>query len=398
VDEGSTAYNSQRKVAVSADGRLVAVTYVEPGVDGASVVRAKLSRDGGASWERLPAVSRAAAFRSTVALDGARRLQLSWTELAGEHRQVFHATWDGGPAWQGRRQLSDTPGYSGYPALAVDAADGLHLVWYGYDGRQYQVYYRHRPAGGEWAPAVQATRWVDDANAPALALGPDGRAHVAFYGYHEGRHETYYLAGGPAGWSSVERVSPEGEAAALPSIAVGADGVPRVAYVLGEGAATTVVHTERGADGAWTPPVPVSAPGERADDPSLALAGPGGAVWVAYDTPEGAIRLARPAADGSWEREVVTDVDADAAWPSLSWAAWPEGVESAPVFAAWTERGGGGGSYHLAVARVGEAVERVAPRWAEPGPSGRVWWLLAAVVLGGAIVAMARQRNRRRHH
>jgi hypothetical protein len=395
VVEGSTAYNSQRKVAVSPDGRSIAVTAVQAWGESTAVV-VKLSRDGGDSWERLPVAGTADAFRSTVAWDGAGRLHLAWTERAGANRQVFYARWEHGTDWLDRRQLSSTAGYSGYPALAVDGADGLHLAWYGYDGSQYQVYYRYRPPGGDWAPAVQATRQVGDANAPAIAVGPDGGVHVAFYGEVEGLHHVFYMRAGPDGWTLPERVGPARVAAALPSLAVRGDGRPAMAFVQGEGAATSVVYAERPPEGGWTRWRPVSPPGERADDPSLAVrpdpAGGPERLVVAYDSPDGGVHMAESSGGDAWRAMGSLAREPGGLWPSLSWAAWPAGSLAAPLHVAWTEDAGGG-AYRLALARWegGRAIRL------ETGEAGG-WWprlAVAGVVLVVVIGLWVGRRVRR---
>src|SRR3989304_6237199 len=47
----------------------------------------------------------------------------------GGSRQVVYSLYQGG-AWSPKVQLSSSPGYAGFPSIAVDARDRVHVAWY----------------------------------------------------------------------------------------------------------------------------------------------------------------------------------------------------------------------------------------------------------------------------
>ena len=325
-----TAWNSERKVAAAPDGT-VYVSYVDR-VNGTTAVFVKRSTDDGNSWTVLPQLSTAEAFRVCVAVDSTGRLHVAWTEVAGANRQLFYARLDGASSWTPRLQISDTPGYSGYPSIGVDSADRIHVVWYGFDGANYQIYYRYLDGAG-WHDTVQATHGADDANNPAIAIGPDDVVHVAFFSVVGTLEDVYYMAGGPSGWS-LERVNPARVPSSRPSIVVHDDGRPAIAYASGNNASVEVRVAERDVVDGWSSNVGVSLLGEGADNPSLA-ADDAGNLAVFYETAAGDIRY-RARIGANWSEPVTVSAVRPARWPSASWARFPAETTGV-VRVVWTE-------------------------------------------------------------
>jgi hypothetical protein len=376
---GSTAFNSERKVEVAPDGAIF-VTFVDI-VNNTTTVFVKQSLDAGATWTRLPALSRNESFRSALAIDSRGTVHVAWSELAGVNRQVFYARWQGGPAWLATEQLSHTPGYSGFPALAVDAQDRLHLVWYGFDGTNYQVFYTWRQAGGAWADAVQAAHGAKDANNPAIALGPDGQVHVAYFTYVRGETDVWYMVGGPGGWSVPQRVNGEGESAVRPSLVVRPDGTACVAWVGQSNSTTYVDFAQRSASGNWSASQRVSGNDSGADNPSL-TASSAGDLAVFFETAAGSIRVATQI-HGAWHGPVTLASAPGNRWPSASWSNPTRTSNQTAVLVVWTLEGAG--TSRLQFARVDFFPPPACP-CAAPDADGLLRWGLAVGV--GAAAAL----------
>ncbi len=340
-----TSWNAERKVAESLKGTLFA-TYTETQGNSTGIA-VKSSSDRGVTWVALPSPSVGQAFRSCLALNSTGVVHLAWTQFVAGERQIFYGRWSGGPAWEAVQQISDTPGYSGFPALAVDSAERVHLVWYGYDGATYQVYYRYLDGAG-WHTTVQATHGVQDANNPSIAIGPDDRVHVAFYSYFRGDTDVWYMRGGPAGFDILERVNAAGAMASAPSLVVHPNGTVAVAYLAGANATLDVQFSERGAAGGWGSPFPVSLPGEAPGPPSL-VADWAGNVAVFYETSVGALRY-RARVAGAWADPVTLAAAPGNRWPSASWAPFAGAANPQTVNVLWTREGNG--SFTVGFARV----------------------------------------------
>lgn len=388
VDAGSTADNAQRKAAWAPDGTLY-VSYVQS-VDGTPHVFVKYTRDGGVSWTALPRLSHEEAFRPCVAVGADGTLHVAWSEFVGGVRQVFTARWEGGPAWAGSEQVSFTPGYSGFPALGLDATGRVHLVWYGFDGETYRIHYRTQVPGEPWAATAVVSRGVSDANSPSMAVEPDGTVHVAFFASVRGVAQVWYLHKGPGGWDAPELVSPLDEQSLRPSLAAFPSGVPAVAYVVTGHGAPQVVYQQRRGPGLWSAWEALSTLAEGGDNPTLALGDDGeGAAF--FQTPDGQLRAAR-LHEGRWAAAVPLDAEPPAQWPSASWTLFPPAPARQPTFLVWTV-GGPDGSYQLAW----ETLEAFPPP--EPARTGGaalpVEPALAALGITALALAAAAARFRR---
>ncbi len=176
----ATAYNTQRKLVRTADG----VLYASATVNASGVPQTRvLGTTDGRAWTALPSASATGnpTDRSTLAVDSQGRLHLAWTEReqTGPNLQVFYSRYGGG-SWTPPEQLSHSPGYAGFPSIAVDSQDRVHVVWYGFDGTFYQIYYRRLEPPG-WTSERALTNEAVDATNPALALGPEGHVHIAWF-------------------------------------------------------------------------------------------------------------------------------------------------------------------------------------------------------------------------
>jgi hypothetical protein len=376
-----TSANSERKTAVAPNGTIYAA-YTEPFGNTTAVI-VERSADGGSTWTALPRIGAAEAFRSCVAVDSQGVLHIAWTEFVGPNRQVFYGRWESGPNWTGAQRISDTPGYSGFPSLALDSADRVHLAWYGFDGSTYQVYYRYLDASG-WHATVQATHGVQDANNPSLAVGSDGKVHIAFFTYFRGATDVWYLQGGPTGWNIVEHVNPDGVPSARPSIAVLSNGTPVIAYSSGANATLEVRLAMREPGGGWSSNVALSGLGEGGDNPSVVADDYAANFAVFYENSVGAIRY-RTFRDGAWLPAQSVPSSGDSHWVSASWAPFGRGAVGGNATVLWTES-----------APVGYRVNFTSvPLFGPPAckcPSGTPWWQgltlpLALIALSGISMA-----------
>lgn len=160
--------------------------------------------------------------------------------------------------------------------------------------------------GGAWTRTIVAEGVEADpsADATAIAVDPDGIHHIV---WTEGGNLRY--ANNSEGAFSEPETIAEGTGASGPSIAVGADGVPLVAFYEqagggGADAETPLVRGATRADGGWAVETAAEAsPGEPA---STAIGLAGDTPVVAYGS-EGRTLLARRSAD-IWESE---EADAD---------------------------------------------------------------------------------------
>ncbi len=390
VLENATAWNSQRKIGRDSLGRLyVALLVADP--DLGDAVRVFESANNGATWAALPRVpdATAAMSRASLAVDLTDRVHLVWTELVGTDLQVFHAVWRG--AWSPRTQVSFTPGYSGFPSGAVDPGDRLHVAWYGFDGSTYQVYYRVRAPNGTWGPTETVSTGLRDANNPALAIGPQGEPHVAWFLFTGSRWFVVYTVRNETRWAPVVTLSGDGNRALDPSLAVTAQGDVVAAWAEVDPNGTWAVVARVRTAAGWEPSVPLAAFTASGGHPAVALDGQDRA-FVFWDERDAAIRYRT--FNGTWGSTETIPTSGTATFPSARWArvANPlyEGVNRVDV--AWTEAVGDG--FRVSVAGIPVPATGAPPPTSQGFPTALV--LLAIAAVSALAIVVLRWRRRRR--
>lgn len=380
----ATAYNTQRKIARDAMGDIF-VAYVQGG-QGTKVLVAH-SRDDGRSWEDLtpPTTPGQPSDRASLAVDSHGTLHLAWTETTIElYRQVFYASYRHG-SWSAPTQLSFTKGYSGFPSLAVDSRDRVHVVWYGYDGQAYQVTYRYLD-GGRWSDLQLLTSGSLDALNPALAVGPDDTLYVAYYRLSGADTRVYYFNSRPA-WGTPQILSDPQRASSDPTQAIDSKGVVHVAWSTGDGNRSAIIYRNLSA-GVWSPPLELSSPAASAQHPSLTVDA-AGRITVFWDQDDGQIYKARW--DGGWGAPEVLTHGGRNTYPTTRWAAFGDGPAGTLDY-AWTHEADG--KLQLAFGSTGSGL--IGSQGSPPAtvPLPYIVLAIAGTVVGAATVLLVQRRRR----
>lgn len=199
----SAPENLSRSAAASRNPVLAIDPWDRPHVvfeeDTPGGVRYFESHFDGSAWS-LPAdtgLAYSTADTLRLACDGAGVLHAVWP-IGATPTEVAHAERPDGGAWSAAENLSLSPGsYSVEPAIAVDAGDGLHVAWVEQDaaaGTFSEICMSSRSAGGAWSPRQDITSLRGDAYHPAIAVGSDDVARVAFGWGPLGDREVLFLA------------------------------------------------------------------------------------------------------------------------------------------------------------------------------------------------------------
>jgi hypothetical protein len=196
------------------------------------------------------------------------------------------------------RETADARGWALHPALAVDAAGIVHVV---YEDHASGTVRHASNAGGAWAVETVDVAGLD----PDLAIDAQGTLQVAYE-----RDQSLSYARLEAGSWQPEEVSP-GRA---PSIAVDESGVPWIAALGLETPA--LLHVLRREAAGWSE-VPPSRDGlaDGPDDPPRLMVGTEARVRVAFVN-GGALRLATWTED-AWTIETVSAAGAGPERPAM---------------------------------------------------------------------------------
>lgn len=378
VAEEATAANSQPKIARDQRGTIY-LTFVKA-VGGTTQVFFASSTDDGKSWRVQPVTTgRSESRYPTLAVGPDNAVHVAWTQYDGGVGKVYYSQFDG-QRWTPAVRISPGETYAGIPALATGPQGLVHLVWYGIrnqapvvqtrHGSLYEILYTAR-TGAQWAAPEVISPGIPDSINPTLGVDPQGQLHSAWYQYdlraYQVRHRMHEQT-----WSQSEQVS-HGEDASSVAMAIGPTGTIYLVWERHESNGTRIYFAER--TERWTPQQPLSADGQPADDPSVAVDARG-EVYVAW-TSQGTIHLTRRTQQ--WLGVDRVSAEGHSSHPIL--ASRGEGVDL-----IWTQRVGD--DRRLLFAALGTQGIGT-PSWGQ-----RTVW--GVVVAGILIVALWQWRKMRR--
>jgi len=320
VTEDATSSNNEVKMVRDPAVGLV-VAYAENAGGTAQVVLA-VSHDGGRRWSLLARASGGAvpSRLPALGLDRAGRLHVIWTRYDDGVGKIYYRVWQGG--WVApQARISPAPGYAGFPSLALDGQGRPQVVWYGIRGSStpastrhgsiYEIFYTGFD-GRAWSPPRLISAGLPDSVNPALAADRTGRLRAAWY-QSDGRVYQVRYAERTAVWGEPETVLATRSDAFNPDIAVDAKGQAVLAWEQHDGLASTIRFTRR-VGGRWEAPAALSDSRLPAHHPSVSVA-PSGAIWVAWDRDDGQILVRR--FDARWEPAARAAVDGGNSFPSV---------------------------------------------------------------------------------
>jgi len=205
-DEGATWTASQRLTwtssysespAIAVDSSLNPHLVWHGATPGYWQVYYKKSTDGGANWttsRRLTWTS-GNSYVSAVCADAPAALHVIYYDHSPGNAEIYYRkSLDGGASWKTSQRLTWNSGFSGYPALAIDASGDLHVVWQDDTPGNEEIYYKTSTDGGATWPNSQRLTWTSGGSYyPSIAAAASGDLHVVWEDGTPGNGEIYYL-------------------------------------------------------------------------------------------------------------------------------------------------------------------------------------------------------------
>jgi plastocyanin len=310
---GRSAEDPQVAVAPAGDAVAVWTRF-----DGAHTVVQAAVRQAGGSW--VPSGNLSVAGRDAeepdVGMDAAGNAIAVWRRHDGSKYIVQSATRPAGGAWQAPVDLSTAGETAKEPELAVDTAGDAVAVWTRFDGLDFVVQAAARPAGGGWQGPLDLSAAGRDAEEPQVAIDPSANA-LALWSRDDGSRFVVQSSRRVAGaWEKPLDVSVAGQSAQEPQVALGPAGNAVAVWSRFNGSNEIVqAAVGSGGGGAWGLPADLSAAGQNADEPQVAIdpAGNAVAVWTRRNSPTDVVQSSRRPAGGNWEAAVPLSVAGDSA-------------------------------------------------------------------------------------
>ncbi len=232
-----------------------------------------------------------------VGPDGATTI--TWRLYNGTNNIIQAATRPAGSAtFSAAENLSETGQNANSPQVAVGSDGATTITWHRFNGTHNIIQARTRPAGSAtFSTAVNLSVTGGDAYNPQVAVGPDGATTITWYRYN-GTNTIIQAATRPAGsatFSAVVDLSVTGQSADGPQVAVGPDGATTITWFRSSVANYIIQAATRPAGSAtFSAAVTLSVTGQPARDPQVAV-GPDGATTITWHRFNGTNRIIQAA-------------------------------------------------------------------------------------------------------
>jgi hypothetical protein len=276
-----------RRIGADGAGDLIAVSPAAPHHCDAFVVRT--SHPGGFWSERVGEVNGPPCpnpGEPQLAVDAAGDVAIAWTNLAASQSVVEVVTKPAGGHWSESRQLSAAGEEAqSPPQVAIDPAGDVTVVWADESEFPHQLRGVDKPAGGEWSEPESISPPGDDAREPQLAVARSGEAFAAWCSGCGGSNYggvVRVASRAPGGsWTPPQDLSPSTRTARGPRIAVDPAGDVTAAWYFKSSARVQAAY--RPAGGSWGSPLPLSEEGAEVKDPPAIAVDAGGDAIVAWE-------------------------------------------------------------------------------------------------------------------
>jgi hypothetical protein len=197
------------------------------------------SKDNGKSWSNPVDISKTAGDSShpAIAIEKSGAFDVVWTDTApgANSEDIFFArSVDDGVTWSESKDISNTPGVSSEPSLAVSAEGKLNVVWTDTSkGTNNQdIYYSYSNNSGktwgkdELLPAEDISNSAGKSSQPKIAIDEKGVCYAAWVDTSNTAHgpEIYFADNGAGQWSKPVNLSDSPGTSSHPDIACGAKG------------------------------------------------------------------------------------------------------------------------------------------------------------------------------
>ena len=238
-----------------------------------------------------------------AAIDPAGNAVAVWARSNGTHTIIQSASRPTGGSWTSAVSLSAAGRNAERPQVGVDAAGNAVAVWMRTNGAHTIIQSASRALGGQWTAGMDLSAAGRDAKEPRLAIDPAGNA-VAVWARFDGFDDIVQAAVRTPGgaWLPPDDLSAGGENAKEPQVAIDPAGNAVAVWSRFDGSHFIAQAAARAPGGAWAPAADISEEGESATEPDLALTPSGSAIAV-WSRDEGADQIVQSAVrppGGAW--------------------------------------------------------------------------------------------------
>jgi hypothetical protein len=146
-----------------------------------------------------------------IAIDSIGNLHVVWGDDTPGNSEIFHKmSTDGGTTWTPAQRLTWNSGDSTSPVIAIDSSNNIFVVWQDFTPGNWEIYFKRSFDGGAtWSAAIRLTWNSGESSRPAIAIDTANHIHVVFQDSSPGNFEIFYRksTNGGLSWSPNKRLT-----------------------------------------------------------------------------------------------------------------------------------------------------------------------------------------------
>ncbi len=134
-------------------------------------------------------------------------MDLAWSQFDGQRFEIYFKS-RRNARWRESVQITNDRFNNMHPKLAVTRRGELWLVWTGLDGQHNRLFYARKEGNGQWSYPREIETGLESGIAPSIAIGPDGNPWIAWAGYNGRNDDIYVSRWNGRSWQKPVRIHP----------------------------------------------------------------------------------------------------------------------------------------------------------------------------------------------
>jgi len=131
--------------------------------------------------------------QSQLAIEGMGAVHVAWRNYTPSGTEIYHAWRGNGGFWSAPQNISNSPGQSAFPQMAVDEGGIVHLIWVNNASGNNDIYYTRRGNNSTWSSPQNISQDSGDSAFPQLAVERSRVVHVVWQDDAMEAHDIYYV-------------------------------------------------------------------------------------------------------------------------------------------------------------------------------------------------------------